>query len=187
MSRFYDLTDDMRAPGRWHLRHPLDEHGLKIDPWQFTEGRRLGPQGTIRFPVKPDGVELEFTQGAFSIPVVHSRVVQLFERMGIQDVQFIPAHVNGHSGPWFILNSLRVIHCIDEPRCREVQHFMPEDGQPEKVGQYRVVSGMRINPTKAGDAHIFRPWGWTMALIVSEDLKQALEREPITGTRFTEV
>ncbi|MFL5354734.1 imm11 family protein [Archangium sp.] len=187
MNRFYDLTDDLRVPERWHLRHPVDEHGQKIDPWQFTEGRWLEPQGTIRFPVKPDGVELEFTEASVSTPVVHGRVVQLFERLGVQDVQFLPVQVDGHAGPWFILNALRVIRCIDEPRCREVRHFQPEDGQPEKVGWYRVVSGMRIDPTKVGEARIFRPWGWTGALIVSEDLKQALEREGITGPRFTEV
>ncbi|HEX5748055.1 MAG TPA: DUF1629 domain-containing protein [Archangium sp.] len=187
MSRFYDLTDDMSRPGRWHLRHPVDEHGQKIDPWQFTESRRLDAHGLIRFPVKPDGTELEFTQSSFSIPVVHRRVVQLFERLGIQDVQFLPVEVQSHAGPWFILNSLRVIRCIDEARCREVRHFKPEDGQPEKVGQYRGVSGLRIDPARAEGAHLFRPWGWTVALIISEDLKQALEREGVTGTRFTEV
>ena len=187
MSRFYDLTDDMSQPGRWHLRHPVDEHGQKLGPWQFTGSRRLDAQGLIRFPVKPDGMELEFTQSSFSIPVVHRRVVQLFERLGIQDVQFIPVEVEGHTGPWFILNALRIIRCIDEARCREVRHFKPEDGQPEKVGQYRVVSGLRIDPTKVGDARVFRPWGWPMVLLVSEDLKQALEHEGITGTVFTEV
>ncbi|MFE8603937.1 imm11 family protein [Archangium violaceum] len=186
-SRFYELRDDLYHPGRWHLRSPVDEHGQKINPWQFTEGRQLDPQGSIRFPVKPDGVELEFTQSSFSIPVLHRRVVQLFERLGIQDVQFLPAEVQGHAGPWFILNALRVIRCIDETRCREVRHFKPEDGQPERVGEYRVVSGLRIDPTKAGGARVFRPWGWRMVLLVSDDIKQALEREGITGPVFTEV
>nr|WP_233262335.1 DUF1629 domain-containing protein [Vitiosangium sp. GDMCC 1.1324] len=187
MSRFYDLTDDRREPERWHLRHPIDEQGQKIDPWQFTEGRRLEPQGTIRFPVRPDGRELEFTLDAFSTPVVHGCVVQLFERLGIQDVQFLPVQVEGHAGPWFILNALRIIRCIDEARSRDVRHWKPEDGQPEKVGEYKVVSGMRIDPTKVGDARIFRPWGWTVALIVSEDVKDAMESEGLTGPRFTEV
>ncbi|OJT16812.1 hypothetical protein BO221_47775 [Archangium sp. Cb G35] len=187
MNRFYDLTDDMDQPGRWHLRHPVDEHGQKINPWMFIESRRLDCDGLIRFPVKPDGRELEFTQSSFSIPVVHHRVVQLFERLGIQDVQFLPVEVQGHGGPWFILNALRVIRCIDEARCREVRHFKPEDGQPERVGEYRVVSGLRIDPTKVGDAHVFRPWGWTMVLIVSEDVKQAMEHEGLTGPVFTEV
>jgi hypothetical protein len=55
------------------------------------------------------------------------------------------------------------------------------------VGEYRVVAGMRIDPDKVGDARIFRPWGWTVALIVSEELKQAMEQEGLTGTRFIEV
>jgi hypothetical protein len=48
-----------------------------------------------------------------------------------------------------------------------------EDREPDKVGRYRVVAGMRIDLSKAGDSHIFRPWGCSVALIVSERLKQA--------------
>ncbi|RYZ15461.1 MAG: hypothetical protein EOO70_06775, partial [Myxococcaceae bacterium] len=46
---------------------------------------------------------------------------------------------------------------------------------------------MRIDPTKAGDAKVFRTWGWTIALIVSEDIKEALERAGVTGMKFKEV
>ncbi|WPB76492.1 hypothetical protein KYC5002_46845 [Archangium violaceum] len=107
--------------------------------------------------------------------------------MGIEGVQFIPAHVDGHSGPYFILNALRIIRCIDDARSEEVRYWKPEDGQPDKVGEYRVVAGMRIDPSKVGDARVFRPWGWPVALLISEDLKQAMEAEGITGTRFVEV
>lgn len=177
----------MRIGGRWHLRHPIDEHGQKVNPWQFTHGRRIERQGTLRFPVRPDGLALDFTVDAFATPVVHARFVQLFERLGIQDVQFIPVQVEGHAGPFFILNTLRTIRCIDDARCAEVQYWKPEDGQPEKVGRYRVVSGLRIDPSKVGDARIFRTWGFSLGLIISEGLKQALEAERLTGTRFVEV
>jgi hypothetical protein len=183
----YLLKDDMRIAGRWHLRHPLDEHGEKINPWQFTKSLRLEPLGTLHFPVKPDGLALDFTLDAFLTPVVHGRVVQIFERLGIQEVQFLPVQVEGHAGPYFILNTLRVIRCIDDERCEEVQYWKPEDGEPEKVGEYRFVAGLRIEPARVGDACIFRPWGWPLALLISEELKQALEAERITGTRFVEV
>jgi hypothetical protein len=132
-------------------------------------------------------VTLEFTQDAFATPVVHERVVQIFERLGLQEVQFLPVQVEGHPGPYFILNALRIIRCIDDTRCEAVRHWKPEHGEPEKVGQYRSVAGLRIDPTKAEGARVFRPWGWVLALLVSEDVKDALEREHITGTRFTEV
>ncbi|KFA91203.1 imm11 family protein [Archangium violaceum] len=184
---YYLLKDDIRTVGRWHLSHPVDEHGEKVNPWQFTRSQWFESQETIHFPVKPDGLALEFTLDAFLTPVVHGRVVHLFERMGIQEVQFISIQVEGHSESYFILNTLRVIRCIDDARCEEVQYWKPEDGEPEKVGEYRLVAGLRIDPAMVEGARIFRPWGWPLALLLSEELKQALEAEHITGTRFVEV
>ena len=187
MPSYFDLTDNMRIRHRWHLRTPRDAQGLEVDPWQFCEGQRVEAQGTIRFPVKPDGVALDFTLDSYATPVVHERVVDLFQHQRVQDVQFIPVQVEGHKGPYFILNTLRTIRCIDDARCERVEYWKPEDGQPEKVGRYHIVSGMRIDPTQVGDAHIFRPWGYNGALIVSEDLKDAMEAVGITGTKFEPV
>jgi hypothetical protein len=187
MTGYFELCSNMRIPGRWVLKSPVDEHGEEVDPWQFTESRVLEVQSELRLSMAHPGRELDFSLTGLGVVVVHGRVVQLFERMGIQEVQFLPAQVEGHFGPYFILNTLRVIRCIDDARCEEVRYWKPENGQPEKVGEYRVVAGMRIDPTQVGEARIFRPWGWPVALIVSEDLKQAMEAEGITGTRFIEV
>jgi hypothetical protein len=187
MTDYFELYSNMRIPGRWVLKSPVDEHGEEVDPWQFTESRVLEIQSKLWLPVSHPGRELDFSLTGLGVVVVHGRVVSLFERLGIRDVQFFPAQVEGHGGPYFILNTLRLIRCIDDARCEEVRYWKPENGQPEKVGEYRVVAGMRIDPTKVGDARIFRPWGWPVALIVSEDLKQAMEAEGITGTRFVEV
>ena len=186
MRRFYDLMDDRRSQTRWHLDNPVDEQGQEIDPWQFKKGKVLEMGCVPRFPLDIPGSPLDYCWAAFTIPVVHERVVQLFQRMGLGDVQFIPARVEGHAEPYFILNALRIIRCIDDARCTEVRYWKPEDNRPDKLGEYRVVYGMRIDPTKVGDARIFRPWGWRVALVISEDLKQALEQEGITGTRFVE-
>ncbi|WNG32903.1 hypothetical protein F0U61_04185 [Archangium violaceum] len=187
MPRYYDLRDARQHPGRWHLGGPVDERGEDINPWQFFKGRRLELECVPLLPLDVPGHELDFSWAAFSIPVVHGRFVRLFERLGIQDVQFIPVQVEGHAGPFFILNTLRTIRCIDDVRCEEALYWQPEDGQPEKVGRYRSVVGMRIDPTKVGDARIFRTWGWSQGLIISEELKQAMEQEGLTGTRFVEV
>jgi hypothetical protein len=64
---------------------------------------------------------------------------------------------------------------------------MPEHGQPEKVGQYRDLWDMRIDASRVGDAHVVRTWGWDQALIISEELKRALERAGTTGVKFIEV
>jgi uncharacterized protein DUF1629 len=189
--KYYEMYDNKYIPGRWHLRMPLyDEGGGEddfFDIWQFKEGRVLDIKKPIRLSVKPAGSALEFSH-AIGTPVVHQRVVSLFERLGLQrEVQFIPVEVEGQTEPWFILNALRVIRCIDDARCDEVFYWQPEDGRPEKLGGYKNVRGLKVDVEKIGDAHIFRPWGWLVVLIVSEHVKQAMEAEGITGARFIEV
>jgi hypothetical protein len=162
----------------------VNEHGEEIDPWQFKKGKAVELGCVPRFPIDVPGRPLDFCWAAFSIPLVQARFVSLFERLGVRDVQFIPAWVEGHSEPSFILNALRIICCIDDARCEEVQSWMPGDSRPDKVGQYRAGHGLRIDPAKVEGACIFRPWGWTVALIISEDLKQAMEEERLGGRRI---
>ncbi|QRK11988.1 hypothetical protein JQX13_19220 [Archangium violaceum] len=158
-----------------------------FDVWQFKEGRVLNIEKPIRLSVKPAGIPIEFSH-SLGGPIVHRRVVALFERLGLQkEVQFIPVEVEGQTEPWFILNALQVIRCIDDARCEEVLYWLPEDNRPDVLGQYRNVRGLKVDPTKIGEAHIFRPWGWPVVLIVSEHLKRALEEEGITGIKFLEV
>jgi hypothetical protein len=187
MPRYYHLRDDRSSHSRWHLGSPLDKQGQELEPWQFFKGRSLELGCVPRFPIDVSGQPLDFCWAAFAIPVVHDRFVQLFQRLRVQDVQFIPTQVDGTSEPFFILNTLREVRCIDDARCEEVQYWGPEDGQPEKLGEYRYVHGLRIDASKVGGARIFRTWGWSLALILSEELQQALEAEGLTGTRFVEV
>jgi hypothetical protein len=187
MPKYYELFDDRRSTDRWHLGSPLDERGEEIDPWQFKDGTVLELGCIPRFPVDISGRPLDFCWAAFSILVAHERFVRLLESLRVEGVQFIPAQVEGYTGPWYILNPLRVIRCIDDARSTEVQYWKPEHKQPEKLGQYRSVVGLRIDPAKVGDARIFRTWGWRIALIISEDIKQAIESAGISGARFVEV
>jgi hypothetical protein len=94
--------------------------------------------------------------------------------------------VEGQTEPYFILNILHVIRCIDDARCEEVSYWRPEDGEPELVGKYQNVSGLKVDPASMGALSICRPWGWTGAIIVTERVKQAMESTGITGLRLSE-
>lgn len=186
--KYFDLFDDMSVPGRWALRSPVDANSQRVDPWQFDEGRSLSLEGPLTLPLARPGRALDFTSTGHAVPIVSEKVAALLGGLDLlRQVQLLPARVEGQSESFFILNVLRVIRCIDDARCREVRHWTLEDGQPEKVGEYKMVSGLRIDASKVGDAHIFRPWGWRVAIIVSERLKQAMEQQAITGADFTEV
>lgn len=186
--RFFKLSDDVEVRGRWHLGIPRDVHGQEVeDPWIFKKGVAIPQPGRLCIAPEHPGIALDFSEAGFATPVLSARAAQVFATLAPEDIQLFPVALRGHPGPFHILVATRLLRCVDETASDEVEHWTPEDGQPEKVGQYRKVSGLRINPAQVGDAKVFRPWGWSVALIVSEDLKQALERLGATGTHFIEV
>ncbi|HLL03488.1 MAG TPA: DUF1629 domain-containing protein [Myxococcaceae bacterium] len=185
--RYFDLSDDVYIPGRWHLLSPVGETGQEVDPWQFTEGQCVEISERLRITLQVEGMPLDFTLAGLGIPVVRVKVASIFEELAPDDVQLVPVEVDGQSEQYRILVATRTVRCIDDQACAEVRYWKPEDGRPDKVGQYRAVYDMRIDPAKVGEAKVFRLWGWTVALIVSEDIKEALERAGVTGLRFKEV
>ncbi|MFL5348262.1 MAG: imm11 family protein [Hyalangium sp.] len=185
--RYFKLSDDVHVPGRWELGAPVDEQGRKIGIWLFRRGEPISVDGAIRIPLFRAGKPLDFSVAGAAVPIIHEKVAAVFRQLVPHDVQLIPVKVESQLESYFALNALRMPRCIDDAACEEVQYWTAEDGQPDLVGEYRVVAGLRIDPTKVGDARVFRPWGWPVALIVSEDIKGAMEDTGATGTKFADV
>ncbi|WP_308809818.1 imm11 family protein [Archangium lansingense] len=186
--RYFRLSDDVHVSGRWYLDDPVDPRGFEVDRWQFESGAPVAMDGHLRVPLYRAGRALDFSVTAVGgAPVVHARVAPIFAELAATDVQLVPVDVEGQSDEFFILNVTRVVKCIDDQASAEVHYWKPEDGRPEKTGNYRAVHGLRIDPSKVGDAKVFRPWGWLVVLLVSEELKKALERVGATGAKFKEV
>jgi hypothetical protein len=187
--RYFDLTDNMSIRGRWVLGTPTDlQGGQEVeDPWMFYRGERLPDMGPLKLPVDVPGMALDFSQAAFAAPVVSARVASIFSELAPEEVQTLPVEIEGQPERFFILVATQLIRCIDERASKHVRKWTPEDGRPEKLGEYRDVRGMRVDPLHIGDAKVFRPSGWVVALIVREELKDALDQMGATGTRFKEV
>lgn len=186
--KYFKLSQDVDGSGGWDLGNPTDPQGREVDnPWMFREGMPVSVPERLRIPIGRAGRALDFTLAGFSIPVVHVKVATLFMELAPDDVQVLPVDIRDQPDQFCILIATRLIRCIDDKASEEVEYWTPEDGRPEKVGQYRDVYGMRIDPSKVGDAKVFRTWGWTIALIVSEEIKEGLERIGATGVKFKEV
>jgi uncharacterized membrane protein len=187
--RFFDLNIDVYVPGRWYLAEPRNRDGQQIeDIWQFIDGKRVGDPGPLLIPIFKPGrpIDIEFA-GAGQTPIVSARVASVFREMAPNDVQLFPVDIEGTTEPYYLLNVARTVRCIDDPACGEVRLWTPENRQPEKVGRYRVVSGLRIDKSKVSEERVFRLWGWSSPIIIDEEIKEVLERTGSVGGRFDEV
>ena len=184
--RFFRLFDDVYFPERWHLGSPVDSQGKEADDFgYFTQGHAVKDPGRLWMPYDVPGRPLDYSLAGLNVPVLHSRVAELFTQLAPNDVQLFPVEIAEQPDPYFILVVTRRIRCINE-EASTIERWTPEDGLPELVGQYRSVRDMRIDKSRVGNTQVFRPEGWEIVILVSEDIKAALERIQATGVKFIE-
>lgn len=174
---------------QWFIATPTLASGEKLKvPRMFRGGRRLPGTGPLKAAVKQQGERRSFMfVGAEGIPVGNEQVASVFRELASDDVQLFPVEVVGESGQYFIVNAVKTPECIDEAKCREVHVYTQEDSAPERMGNYRWIYGLRIDPLKTEGAHVFRPARFTPAFIVTEEVKAALERVGNLAVSFERV
>jgi hypothetical protein len=187
-NRYFELTEDVQE-GIWVLEVPWNNtRNEEEDPWMFTEGKPISVEGHLTVPIGEPGRPHDYCRIPVGLtPVVHVKLANVLSERAPDDVQLIPVSIPKHPDQYAILVATKLIQCIDEKASGEVRFWEARHGQPEKLGQYRSVYKMRIDLSKVGKAQLFRPWGWESALVVSEDIKDAMERTGATGMYFTEV
>lgn len=184
---YYRIIVDPKATDRWYLGAPVDSRGNEVDPRLFTQGVEVGGKGPFRILTRKSGRQVEFNFADFDMPVVNRRLILAFRRWSGSSIQIFEAGIEGvPEGEFFIVNTCDLVDCIDESSSQYLR-WTSADGRPEKVGQYRMITNLRIDRMKASGHHFFRIAGWPIALVVSSELKAELELQGITGVSFARV
>ena len=186
--KYLDLrADDKQFGDRWFLGEPTSENGKSIDARLFRYGKAYEGVAPHGVPVQRSGKRIAFNLAAFDMPVVSNEISAILRDIAAKDSEFFPVVVGASHVEMSIVNVVRRIECVDESRCEDVMKWRPEDLRPDRLGFYRSIGGLRIDPTKTDGHHIFRIFGWEVALIVSEVIRAKLETIENLGIVFDEV
>jgi hypothetical protein len=110
----------------------------------------------------------------------------LLERTAPNEIECFPIAIPGAKASYAILNVVSKVDCLDE-KASETVKWIASDGRPDKIGQYRSVSRLIIDPNRAIGHQVFRIARWEIALIVSNTIKCALEQHEHLGVVFQRV
>lgn len=180
---FQIRPDHIQFPDQWFLDDPETADGLEIDPRDFTDGVPYrGPVPSVANIGNP-GKELAFNLGAFDMPVVSAAVAEIIWRIAPLDVQCFSIHIPGAADTYHILNAVYSLDCLDEERS-EFTRWQEGDHRSDLIGQYHMISTIRIDSLRTHDHHIFRILNWPVALLVSDTIKDALADIPNLGVVF---
>lgn len=172
--QYYEVrADDKSHADRWFLGEPYADAKEEIDARLFRYGQPYTGPSPIRIPILKDGTAVAFSLAAFDMPVVSDAVRKAVGAITSQGYDLFPVAVDSRKDAYWILNVNTAIACVDEARS-EVQKWAASDGRPDRIGAYRSIVNLKIDPSRScGD--IFRVKGWEVALVVSDNIRHALE------------
>lgn len=183
--KYYKWQFDSKFDDCWFISEPRLPNGEVVDSWFFRKCQTIDPSYISLVASTTYGdIVTEASFGAFDIPYVRPKMAHaLLDSVG-NEIQLIPVHIEGFNEDVFILNVLNSVKCVDESRS-EFEKWAPGNTQrPNKVGQYKMISKLLVDPNTTNDLNIFRPWGWTIKIVVSEKVKSVVEAIGATGTTF---
>ncbi|MBK8254928.1 MAG: hypothetical protein IPK82_20000 [Polyangiaceae bacterium] len=181
--RYYDLVDDMSSPNRWHVGEITLSDGSEP---HLRIGVPLDSDLPLRAAVHHEGPALEFSLTSFAVPIATEKLAKVVRNLAGADVQCLPLEIEGHERR-VVLNVLRIVNCVDE-RLSKFTKWTLKDHRADLAGQYHSITRLILDTNRIPkDAHIFRLWGFRVALIVSEELREAMQHVGCKGADFREV
>lgn len=173
MDFFRVLDDDVTYPNRWFLEEPFTADGMELDPREFTYGHHYRGLPPNKVPFQ-SGVRLAFNFASFDMPVVTTEIADIVQHLAPNDIERFPVTIGSDITGYEIINAVHQRRCVDEARSG-VTKWTLSDHRADLAGQYRAIDHLMIDASRVDGSHIFRLWGSLIELIVSNDLKRALE------------
>lgn len=187
MSTFYEIEMDNTQWPFWFLSDLKDGNGQKVDPRLYARSRELPPYENLSMQITEEGPPIDFSFSALDIIIISKKAGDIIQQLCGDDITRIPVAIDGVGEGYEILFIHCFIDCIDRDNTEHIMYWTEDDHRADLAGGFRMIIGMKVNPEKIGKTHLARVQGWPQAVICSQSLKDALERENITGIRFEKV
>ena len=113
---FQIFPDHAGFPDQWFLNQPVAINGEEIDPRDFTGPKPYRGARPAAVHIGNPGRELAFNLGAFDMPVVSTRVANVFRTICPGDIELFSVDIGGARDSYQILNVLHEFKCLDEAR-----------------------------------------------------------------------
>ena len=163
--------------GHWLLK-PVAPDGLGLQI-ALTRGCPVdNTTDAIRLIVITSGTPMDFNTTPMGLPVVSERAADLLRRLAGSDVQLIRCRIDSVEADYYAANIIVRLDCIDRLRS---QVIIPA------TESLRAMHGWVINPAKAGDHVIFRLDNEPTTIVISNALKDEIERQQLVGPGLVEL
>ena len=183
-NEFYSVVFDDSLNDYTYFGEPMTENGDVIDWWHFSGSGRWEGTELLNVTANPIGKLYDISMAPGDVPYVTKRVVDLFNAdKSLSDaVQFIPLRYGVNT--IYLMNILPLVECVDDEKTESIMRWQAEDDEPDKIGQYRQIIGLRVDPERLVGIDICRVQDWEVSIIVSQRVRMMLETHHVNGVVF---
>lgn len=182
---FWRVHDDINYPSRWYLDEIRGEDIENGYNWQFLTGYGLGG-GFYKLSLTRDGAEMDFTlTDAFVVPIVSERFKSAVDFVdGVRFIRLTLEREMKTAYDYYAMVTDEMVDCFDE-QVSVYQTYKPDDPvRPDRTGEYHSVLKLVVDAKKAAGYDIFRIKRYPAALIVSDRVKNILDKLDLSGIRY---
>ncbi|HYV44559.1 MAG TPA: hypothetical protein VFA20_06830, partial [Myxococcaceae bacterium] len=165
---------------RWYLSGPVGPNGEWLDD-ALTRGQPYTGPLPLQVRVTRPGPALELTLTIDTVPIVNARVAEILRKEAANDIQLLDVAVPSTEEPFYVVNVLTLLPCIDERASAPVVWWEEKDGRPEMLGQIKRLGHFRIDAARAGPHQMLRPKEWPVVVVVSQRTADALQRANVSA------
>jgi hypothetical protein len=186
---FFSFWQDMTINDQWVLGQSVGTDGTRIYGWHFTMG--IPYSGPLPATCKPyqEGREMPVSFGGLDAPYLEKSIADAIVKIDPSAVQIFPVSVLGAKNTYEIVNVVVVLDAIDKSSV--IEHYSDEDirEEPDRALRFKTVWNLVLDSSKIPlDRHIFRLQRSLSKVIVSEDVKLAIESAcPKHGGKFVAI
>jgi hypothetical protein len=190
MSRYYLWYEDRGEYGkpvilltRWRLK--------KLTEWDLFEGKPIkdwDDRNTAYY--EKEGVAYDLLCTTMPVHVISGRLKETLDSLNLKGVQYLPLRVAKEGGGprlenYYVLNVDHQRSCLDLKKSDYVLWGNERsDRRPNELRDLRKAVMIR---SRIGEDKIFRLAEWQVHLVVEEQIKEAITKMKLTGSKFAQL
>lgn len=181
--KYFTLNDDLA--NRWAIGHFEFQNGDNV--WTFTQAGNKEPLDyLLKAWIREKGIRVNITYGDFDVLVVDDYAKDCFSA---DEALFFPIEIvdlTDRSRNYYIMKILHEVECVDLELSKYELWEVNNPIRPDKAGNFKAIYKLVIDGRRKIEQEIFRIKRYDIKIVVSETLKQKLEKKLITGVEFRE-
>jgi hypothetical protein len=167
----------------------MDKETKKIyDDYLFRKGKKIDIDAELVTTNESWGKKYtDFHLGIGGAYHVNDKFINCMKGVGETNYQLFPIKVLPDEKPYYILNILNVIDCVDREKSKFTL-WTEADERPDLLGEYYRFDKMVLDRSKIPEGvHLFRVYGYDIVAVITKELAQEFEKNKIKGFKLVPV